>query len=122
LGTACARRDAGLSMIGFLFVVVVLLVVALVGFRVLPAYIEYFSVQRALTESLNASKELNDPAEVRRNFQRRVDSGYIESVGGRDLDIRRVGNEFVASVAWTRKLPLVTNVSLLIEFEATASR
>ena len=109
-------------MLGFLFVVAVVLAVAIVGFRVLTAYIEYFSVQRALSEALNQSRELNDPAEVRRNFQRRVDSGYIESVNGRDLEIHRAGNEYVASVAWTRKLPLINNVSLLIEFEASASR
>ena len=115
-------RHAGLTMIGFLFVVVVVLVVAIVGFRVLPAYIEYFSVQRALSEALSQAKELNDPAEVRKNFQRRVDSGYIESVSARDLEVHKYGNEYVASVAWTRKLPLVSNVSLLIEFDATATR
>jgi hypothetical protein len=27
-----------------------------------------------------------------------------------------------ASVSWTRKLPMVANVSLLLEFEATATR
>jgi hypothetical protein len=117
-----ARRQAGLTMLGFLFVAAVVLVVVIVGFRVMPAYIEYFSVQRALVEALNQTRELNDPVEVRRAFQRRVDSGYIESVGGRDLDLRKVGNEYVASVAWTRKLPLVSNVSLLIEFDARASR
>jgi hypothetical protein len=109
-------------MIGFLFVVVVVLIAVVVGFRVLPAYIEYFSVQRALAEALSATREFRDPAEMRRHFQRRVDSGYIESVDGRDVDLRKVGNEYIASVAWTRKLPLVANVSLLIEFEATANR
>jgi hypothetical protein len=114
--------QSGLSMIGFLFVVAVVLVVVFVGFRVFPAYIEYFSVQRAMVEALNATRDLNDTAEIRRHFQRRVDSGYIESVGGRDLEIKKVGNDFVATVAWTRKLPLVSNVSLLIEFDASATR
>ena len=116
------RTQGGLTMIGFLFVAAVAVVVVLVGFRVTPAYIEYFSVQRALVESLNATREANTPNEIRRHFQRRVDSGYIESVGGPDVDVQKVGNEIVANVAWTRKLPLVSNVSLLIEFEATASR
>ena len=109
-------------MLSFLFVAAVVLVVVIVGFRVLPAYIEYFSVQRALVESLNQTRDLNDPVEIRKVFQRRVDSGYIESVGGRDIDLSKVGNEYVANVAWTRKLPLVSNVSLLIEFDARASR
>jgi len=46
-----AGRQSGLSIISFLFVVVVALVVTVVGFRVLPAYIEYFSVKSALVQS-----------------------------------------------------------------------
>ena len=117
-----ARTQSGLTMLGFLFVVAVALVVVIVGFRVMPAYIEYFSVQRALGDALSQTRELNNTAEIRKAFQKRVDSGYIESVSGRDLDVRKVGNEYVASVAWTRKLPLISNVSLLIEFDASATR
>ena len=117
-----ARQQSGLSIISFLFVVVVALVVTVVGFRVLPAYIEYFSVKSALTQSLAEVQELNNPAELRRAFQKKVDAGYIESVSGRDLDLSKQGNTWIASVAWTRKLHLVSNVSLLIEFETKAER
>jgi hypothetical protein len=117
-----ARSQAGLTMTGFLFTAAVVVVVVVVGFRVMPAYIEYFSVQKALGEALAQTRDLNETAQIRRAFQNRVDAGYIESVGGRDLDIRKIGNEYVASVAWTRKLPLVSNVSLLIEFDASAKR
>jgi hypothetical protein len=117
-----ARSQSGLTMLSFLFVAAVVLVVVMVGFRVTPAYIEYFSVQRALGETLRTSKDLRDEADFRRSFQRRVDSGYIESVGGRDVDLTKAGNEYTARVAWTRKLPLLSNVSLLIEFDASATR
>ena len=117
-----ARRQSGLSMISFLFVVMVALVVTVVGFRVLPAYIEYFSVRSALVQALSEVKDLNNPAELRRGFQKRADAGYIESVNGRDIEFKKVGNDFVATLAWTRKLHLVSNVSLLIEFETKAER
>jgi hypothetical protein len=116
------RQQSGLSIISFLFVAAVALVVAVVGFRVLPAYIEYFSVRSALIQTLSEMQDLNNPAELRKSFQKRVDAGYIESVSGRDIDLHREGNTWVASVAWTRKLPLVSNVSLLIEFETKAER
>ncbi len=35
-------------MIGFLFVAAVVLVVALLAFRMIPAYIEYYTIQKAL--------------------------------------------------------------------------
>jgi hypothetical protein len=117
-----ARRQGGLSMVAFLFVVVVALIATVVGFRVLPAYMEYFSVKAALEQSLVETRELNNTAELRKAFQKRCDAGYIESVGGRDIELNKVGNTFVASLAWTRKLHLVGNVYLLIEFDTKAQR
>jgi Tfp pilus assembly major pilin PilA len=115
-------RQRGLSMIGFLFVAVVVVTCAMVGFRVLPAYIEFYSVQQALQQALADAKDLNSAAEVRKAFQKRADAGYVESVSGRDIDVVKSKNEVTASASWTRKLPMVANVSLLLEFEATATR
>jgi hypothetical protein len=117
-----ARQQSGLSMIGFLFVVVVALVVTVVGFRVMPAYIEYFSVRTALSQSLADLQDVQNATELRKAFQRRADAGYIASVNSRDIDYGKSGNRWVASLAWTRKLPLVSNISLLIEFETRAER
>jgi hypothetical protein len=94
----------------------------MIGFRVLPSYIEYYSVKQALEQALVEAKDLNSAAEVRKAFQKRADAGYIESVSGRDIDVVKLKNEVTASASWTRKLPMVANVSLLLEFEATATR
>jgi hypothetical protein len=116
------RRQGGLSMIGFLFVAAVAVVVALIGFRVTPAVIEYYSVQKALEQALQEVKDPTAIADIRRGFQMRVEAGYIESVSGRDIEITKDRNQITASVSWTRKLPLVANASLLLEFEAAATR
>jgi len=115
-------RQRGLSMLGFLFVAVVVVTCVMIGFRVLPSYIEYYSVQKALEQALADTQDLNSAAEVRKAFQKRVDAGYIDSVSGRDIDVVKSKNEVTASASWTRKLPLVANASLLLEFEATATR
>ena len=44
--------QSGLTLIGFIFVAAVVLTVAMVGFRVLPSYIEYFSVEKTLKQTL----------------------------------------------------------------------
>ena len=115
-------QQRGLSMLGFLFVAVVVVVCVMIGFRVLPAYIEHYSVQHALEQALADTRDLSSAAEVRAAFQKRADAGYIESVSGRDIDVVKFKNEVTASASWTRKLPLVANASLLLEFEAAAKR
>ena len=116
------KRQRGLSMTGFLFVAVVVVVCVMVGFRVMPAYIEWYSVTKALEQALADAKDINSAADIKNAFQRRADAGYIESVSSKDIEIAKSKNEVTASVSWTRKLPLVANVSLFLEFESTATR
>jgi hypothetical protein len=115
-------RQRGLSMIGFLFVAVVVVACVLIGFRVLPAYIEYYSVTQALERALMDAKDLNSAAEIRAAFQKRADAGYIDSVTGKDIEIVKNKNEITASATWSRKLPLVANASIWLDFEASATR
>jgi hypothetical protein len=116
------RRQGGLSIIGFLFVVAVLVIFAMLGFRVTPAYIEYYSVQKSLQKALDDTKDLSSAREVQKAFQKYADTGYIDSVKGSDVEVTKTGNEVTASVSWTRKLHMVGNASVFLEFDASASR
>jgi hypothetical protein len=115
-------KQRGLSIVGFLFVAAMVVMFVMIGFRLLPTYIEYYSVQKALEQALADTKDLNSTAEVRAAFQKRADAGYIESVSARDIEVVKTKNDLTASVSWTRKLPLVGNVSLFLEFDASATR
>jgi Tfp pilus assembly protein PilV len=115
------RHQRGLSMIGFLFVAAVLMVCALLAFRMIPAYIEYYTVQRALEESLGSTNDLSQTT-IRRNVERKLNADYVDSVTAKDVQVTKNGNKVTASVSWETKLPLVHNVSLLMEFNAEASR
>ncbi len=114
-------RQRGLTMTGFLFVSAVVLILALLSFRVIPAYIEYFSVIKVLEGALNDSKDLTK-TDVRKLVERRIGADYIDSVSASDVEVNRSGNVVTASVSWQNKLHLFGNASLLLEFDASASR
>jgi hypothetical protein len=115
-------RQSGVSLVGFIFVAAVVLCVAMIGFRVLPAYIEYFAVEKALQQTLDASREGVTIGEFRRDFDLKASVGYIESVRGTDVELAKQDNKLVAAASWARTLPLVGNVSLLLDFNASASK
>ena len=119
--TADRRAQRGLSMIGFLFVAAVVLVVAMVAFRMIPAYIEFYTIQRALEGALADSNDLS-VATVRRAMDRRLAADYADAVAAKDVEVSKSGNNVTASVSWEKRLHMVGNVSLLLEFDATASR
>jgi hypothetical protein len=114
------RSQRGLTILGFLFVTAVFVTVALVGFRVFPAYVEYFAVKKALEQSMDESPTGNIQ-EIRRAFDRKTSAGYIESVRPSDVQVSRDGNRLVASVAWQRVLHMIGNASILLEFDVAAS-
>ncbi len=118
--TKC-HRQSGLTLIGFLFVAAVVVVVGLVGFRVLPSYIEYFSVKKALAGALDDAVD-GQPATVRRFFERRISAEYIDSIDWRNLEVTKQNNQIVGTIAWENRLPLVYNISLLLEFEVVEAR
>jgi len=108
-------------MIGFLFVAAVFMVVALLAFRMIPSYIEYYTVQKALKDAIDETK---DPTtlNIRRFVERRLSADYVYSVSWNDVQVTKTGNVITAAVSWEKRLPLVHNVSLLMEFNAEASR
>ena len=115
-------RQSGLTIIGFVFVAAVVVTIAMIGFRVVPSYIEYFSVEKTLRQTLQNASEGITVARFREEFALKASSDYIESVHGSDVDLRREGNVLIASADWTTTLPLIGNVSLLLEFHASASK
>jgi hypothetical protein len=114
------RSQQGLTILGFLFVAVVVVTVALVGFRVFPAYVEFFAVKKALEQAVEDSPTGNIQ-EIRRAFDRKTAAGYIESVRPSDVQVSRDGNRLVASASWQRILHMIGNASILLEFDASAS-
>lgn len=117
------QAQRGLSILGFLLVAAVVVIFAMVGFRVVPSYIEYMSVQRALDETMRGNAvDPNNQIGFRKELERRLQTSYVENVKAADAVLTRTGNQLVAELSWERRLHMVSNAYILLEFEARASR
>ena len=116
-----AGNERGLSMTGFLFTTIVIIIFALVAFRVGPSYIEYFTVQKALDQTL---LEVPNPtvAEIRRSMDRRLSADYVDAIRASDVLVGREGNTIVATLSWQKVLHMIGNASILLEFEVRSTR
>jgi hypothetical protein len=116
------QRQRGLSIVGFIFVAAIVIGVAMVGFRVVPSYIEYFTVKKVMANTLETSKDGFTIAQFRRDFDLKASADYIDSVKGTDIDVAKEGNSLIATASWSKTLHLFGNVSLLLDFEAEATK
>jgi hypothetical protein len=115
------KQQRGLSLIGLLMVSALIVVVALIGFKLLPAYIEYFTVKRVITDLAFAPDMRGAGArEVMRAFKQRSTIDDITSIDASELEVIKQGDGFTIVAAYQRCTPLLSNVSVCIDFEATA--
>jgi len=108
-------------MFGFLFTAVALIMMALLAMKLVPAYIEYFSVKKILaTMGHESDIRSKSNSEIRNDFGRRADAGYVTVVKPTDLAIDRHGGVPVISANYTYRTKLVGNVSLVVDFSASS--
>jgi hypothetical protein len=115
------RKQRGLSMATFLVVGIIVVIVAVFGMKVGPAYMEYFKVKRAVT-AVALEGRTTTVGEVRRGFDRRAIIDDIDVISGRDLEVSKEGNDIVVSFSYLKKVSLFGNVSLLIEFAGASNQ
>jgi len=114
-------RQRGLTMIGFLFVAVVLVFLAMLAMKLVPAYIEYFSVKKVLS-SMGQESDIKSKsnAEIRTDFANRASVAYVTVVKPEDLSVDRRGGTPVISANYTFRTKLFGNISLVADFSASS--
>jgi hypothetical protein len=115
------KQQRGLSLIGLLIVSAILVFVALVGFKLLPAYIEYFTVKRVISDIAGAADMRGAGVrEVQTAFRQRAQIDDITSIAAADLEVMKEGDGVTILAAYQRCVPLFGNISVCIDFETSA--
>jgi competence protein ComGC len=110
------RRQRGLSLIGLIFVGLIVVVLMLLGFKVVPAINEYLAVDRAVQKIRGEGSTVRD---IRGAFDRYAQIDDIKSIAGKDLDITKDGDRIVISYSYSYAVPILDNVRLMIDFSGS---
>jgi len=114
------NRQRGLALSGLILWGVVISLIAIVGIRVLPELIDYYKIKRVVKVVASESSGKTVP-EVRQAFSKYAEVEHIKTITPADLDIFKEENQVVIAFAYNRKIHLVGNVSLLLEFRSSTS-
>ena len=98
------QSQRGLSIVGLILILFVVVVVVVFGMKLIPSYIEYRSAKTAIDAI--AAENPGTPAEVRRKFQARAEIDDINSVKPDELEITKDGSQVVIGFAYRREIPL----------------
>lgn len=113
------HAERGVSLGGLVLVLVVLGVVAVFALKAAPTYAEYRSAKDAIAKAKATGGSV---AEMQRAFDKNAEINNVSSISGKDLVISRDGGETEISFAYEKRVPLMGNVSLLIDYAATTDK
>lgn len=117
------KNQKGVSMIGLIIILVLLVVCAGLGMKIGPAYLEYLQIKKAVAAIVESGEVgAGSVADVRKAFEKRAQVDAISAITSQDLEISKDGGNLVISFAYPQKVPLAGNVSLLFDFAGTSKK
>ena len=117
------KKQQGVSLSGLLMWSVILIFGAIIGMKLVPAFIEYAAVKKNLVAIVSDSGLRDGPlAEMRKSFDKRAVIDDIKVVKGSDIQLDKESGQPVLFVEYPVKTPLVANVFLYIEFNARSGK
>ncbi|UVE18781.1 DUF4845 domain-containing protein [Pseudomonas sp. LS44] len=116
---AFVRSQKGLSLLGWLMALAVVAFVASAVFKMLPHYLDFMSLEKAIT-----SVETDRAADIRTVpdfYSHMSKSMQVNSI--RDLELEKIlvvkfeNNEFRAHLKYEKREPLIQNLDLVARFD-----
>ncbi|MET0254302.1 MAG: DUF4845 domain-containing protein [Luteibacter sp.] len=110
-------RQSGITLIGFVIVLLVLGFFAFMAMKLVPSYIEYFGVKKAMTQI--ATSGAADLDSMRRDLMFKMSFQYVDdaTIKPKDITLDRSNNGAVLHVQYDKTIPFLYNISFLLHFE-----
>lgn len=116
------KNQQGLTFFGVVFVGFVLVAGSVLVMKLIPPYLEFWSVQKVIAVMAKDSALPGmTPAEIKKSFEKRSIIDNIKVISGNDLEIAKDRGTNVVAANYTVTVPLVGNLSALLEFHASTA-
>ena len=114
------QRQRGISLVGLIMILFVVVVVGIFSLKLIPAYIEFGKAQNAIEAIAADRSKTSSVNEVRKAFDARATIDDIQAVKATDLEITKDGGDVVISFSYRKEVPLFANVGLFVDFNGTS--
>lgn len=116
------KFQRGISLNGLMIGGAILAMIVLGGAKITPDWVEYGSIKKIVKDvAADPSLKESSMAQIRAAYDKRAEIDTVKSLPGSELDITKEGTELVISFAYTRKVKLFGNVSLVFDFEGSSA-
>jgi len=115
-GSQNSETQRGMTVIGMLLLLIVIAFMALIAMKVVPMYIQYFSIKSTI-ESIRKEPQLAQMStqDIQNAIQKRFDIGYVDNITARDLKIRNENRGRVLDLEYQDERELFYGLSIVLK-------
>ena len=115
-------KQRGVSISGLLVWLVLLIFAAIFTMKLVPAYIEYAQINK-IFNTIAHDPELQGGTikNVRESYSKRAMIDNVSVLAADDIEIAKGASGISLSASYQVKIPLVANISLLLDFTSSSS-
>jgi type II secretory pathway pseudopilin PulG len=118
MDAAAKIGQRGISLVGLIFVLAILGLIGVLALKIVPTITEYMSIKKAIVVAKAAGSSI---PEIRASFDKQADTGYVDAISGKDLDIVKTADGFEISFAYEKKIPLIGPASLVLDYDGSTT-
>ena len=114
-------KQRGVTLIGWLFLLLPIAIVGYAGIRLAPVYLNYMKVARsmdALTSELHAD-DTPSVMMIRTALGKHLDIQSVTYPDLKDFEIRRDGSVWIVQSTYEESAPLFSNIAMVVAFDKT---
>ena len=111
------RTQRGVTMIGWIVLLIPVAIVGYAGIRLIPIYLNYTKIARAMSQQAQEARGADSQQNIRFGLEKRLDIEQVEFPDAKDFTIRRDGQSWVLEIEYEDGAPLMSNVSLTAKFK-----
>ena len=117
------HTQRGITLTGFMVFAVLFICALLLGFKLGPAYAEFYTIQKIFRAMAYESSLQNATrGEINSAFNNRAIVENIKAVKDVDLEVNKDSGQLVISAAYSVRVPLFHNLSACMEFNPSSQR
>lgn len=115
------QQQRGATLLGMLIIAAILGLALFAGIRLLPIYMEYMAVARAMEQTAKEEAGGTSPQTLRSAMDRRWTVEDIHSIDPKDIVITKVASGYSMRAKYRAETPFISNVSLVVDFDKSVT-
>jgi len=111
------KKQRGITLMGFIMVLLVGAFFALIAMKLVPIYSEFFSVKSSMNAIATEGLGAKDITEIQKALQRKFDIDYVDTVTAKQARIVPGTGGKQLNMTYEVRKPFVYNIDFVVKFD-----